>query len=157
MFKRGLEPPDPFREREILARFMTQDGMSLSAMAAMGSVLVVLLPEIDRCDRWLAAVKAARPGIEAAGIRLALVHPGAEDEALAALARHELQYLARVADSDRDLYRHFELSQVKRMLGGFRQLPGLVWITRSEIEAVVRPTRDDRPPPMGPNATNATN
>jgi len=153
MFQRGLVPPDPFRDRGVFETAVTQDGMSLATMAAMGRVLIVLLPALDRARPWLEAVRAARPRLESDGWRLVLVHW--EVEAQAALEAHDLQYLARIADSERSLYRHFELQEAKRMLGGRRQLPGLVWLEEGELAGIERPVWDQRVP-MRLIATNPT-
>ncbi|MHC4938103.1 MAG: hypothetical protein ACYTHK_03950 [Planctomycetota bacterium] len=144
MFQRGLVPPDPFRDKGPLERAVTQDGMSLETLASMGNVLLVLLPALDRARPWLAAVAATRPRWEAEGWRLALVHQ--ESDAGAALAVHDLQYVARIADPDRTLYRHFQLGEAKRLLGSRRQLPGLVWLERGEVAAIERPAWDQKVP-----------
>jgi len=113
MFQRGLTPPDPFGDRSPLEQARSQDDMSLQTFAELGRVLVVFLPALGGvfCRELLARIEAARPKVERKGVRLALVHMGDDDEARAELERYELQYVARVADPERVLHRHFELAE----------------------------------------------
>lgn len=156
MFQRGLTPPDPFPETDVLERARTQDAMSLQAMAALGRVLVVLLPALDRAAAWLEAVREARARLEERGYRLVLVHMAPDEEARAAFGRYALQYLARISDPGRALYRHFGLGEASRLLGPPRQLPGLIWLEGGEIAHAERPRWDQKAPlrligPRGPN------
>ena len=123
MFQRGLTPPDPFRQREPLAEARTQDGMSVQALGQFGRLLLVFLPALGGmfCRDLLARVRDARSQIETLHIRLVLVHMGPDAEAERELTRFDLQYLARVEDSERALYRHFELGEAsarKRLPNG---------------------------------------
>jgi peroxiredoxin len=129
VFREGLRPPNPFRRREPLEAAMTQDGMSLAELARLGPVLVVCLPALDGrpCRKLLAALAEKRREIEGSGTRIVCVHMARDDEAHAALAPHDLQYVARIADPERTLYAHFGLGQTKpRLFGRPRQLPGTV-------------------------------
>ena len=158
MFQRGLTPPDPFRERSVLESARTQDSMSLQALAALGRVLVVLLPALGRANSWLKAVREARPRLEEQGLRLVLVHTESDAEARARFEPFDLQYLARIADPERALYRHFEIGEARRLVGPPRQLPGLVWLEGGEVVGVERPRWDQKAPlrligPFGPNRT----
>jgi len=146
MFQRGLTPLDPFGERDVLETARTQDSMSLRTLASMGRVLVVLLPALERARPWLEAVRAARPRLETDGLRLVLVHFDEDLQAVAVLARHDLQYVARIADPERALYARFELGEARRMLGPVRQLPGLVWFEAGDVERVERPRWDQSVP-----------
>ena len=87
--------------------------MSLQTLAELGRVLVVFLPALGGvfCRELLARIESVRLEVEHKGVRLALVHMGDDDEARAELERYELQYVARVADPERVLHRHFELAE----------------------------------------------
>jgi len=111
VFREGLRPPDPFRERPPLERLLTQDGMSLDALSRLGPLLVVCLP--DRGERGLLAEVAAHRGaIERSGVRLALVHPAEAPPELP----EALRYVARVADPALGLYAFLGLGRTKGTL-----------------------------------------
>jgi hypothetical protein len=118
VFREGLRPPDPFREVEPLDAARTQDGMTLRALADLGPVLVVCLPELPRAASWLKRVAARRAEWEREGKRICLVHTGTDDEARAACVPHGLDYVARVADPDRKLYEWFGLGEKRPGLLG---------------------------------------
>ncbi|MHC4931298.1 MAG: hypothetical protein ACYTGV_03810, partial [Planctomycetota bacterium] len=103
MFREGLQPPSPFREREPLREAVTQDGMSLKALSGLGPLLVLCLPALGSrfCRRLLRDLAAQRAVVEQAGVRVALVHMGSDSEAVAELESFELHYVARVADPAR--------------------------------------------------------
>jgi len=153
MFRRGLTPPDPFFERGALESAQTQDSVSLKTLASMGPLVIFLLPALDRARPWLEAIARARLRLETEGRRLVLVHTGTDGEAGAVFAGYDLSYVARVADPDRALYRHFELGTKKRLLGKERQLPGIVWLDGGEVRRVERPDWDQSSP-MGLIDTN---
>lgn len=121
MFREGLRPPDPFRERPPLETLLTQDGMSLAALSRLGPLLVVCLP--DRGERrLLAEVAERRAGIEKGGTRLALVFPSAAPPVLP----EPLRFVARVLDPALALHAAFGLGRTAGSL--FRratQRPGL--------------------------------
>lgn len=111
MFREGLRPPDPFRERPPLEAARTQDGMSLKALAALSRVVVVCLPELDRAGDMLRDVAARRAEWERGGARVVLVHMATDAEARAAFEPFDLHFVARIADPGRRLYRHFGLPE----------------------------------------------
>ncbi len=137
MFREGLRPPDPFREIPPLEAARTQDGMSLQVLSELSPVLVVCLPALGErgCREMLKDVAASREAIEGAGTRLAMVHMGNEAEAAAEFARHDMQYVARIADPQRRLYAFFELgTEPKGLLRrGERQLPGVFLLSNNKI------------------------
>lgn len=141
MFREGLRPPDPFRERPPLESLCTQDGISVKALSAMGPVLLLLLPEVRgrRGQGMLKAFAAARGGIERAGVRVALVH---FDDA-GDLAAFDLAYVARVFDPERKLYAHFGLGSSPRgLLRRETQDAGAFLLRDGEV---VREGRGDAP------------
>ena len=141
MFREGLRPRDPFRERPPLEAACTQDGMSLLTLSEMAPVLLLLLPEVRgrRGQGMLKALAAARGDIERAGVRVALVH---FDE-IGDLGPFDLAYVARIADPERKLYAHLGLGSSPR--GLFRresQDAGAFLLRKGEI---VREGRGDAP------------
>ncbi|MHC4953672.1 MAG: hypothetical protein ACYTGZ_07265 [Planctomycetota bacterium] len=163
MFQRGLTPPDPFRPRAPLEAACTQDGMSLLALGEFGRLLLVFVPALGSMftRELLARVQEERSRIETLKIRLVIVHMGPDADAESELARFDLQYLARVEDPERELYRHFELGEASvkkrlhpavlshaigavrhgrgRVVGSTAQLPGAVLLSGGEVEAAARP------------------
>ena len=76
------------------------------------------------CRETLADLRVQRSRIEAAGVRIALVHMSPDAEAAAFFARYSLDGISRFSDPGRGLYRRFALRR-----GGWRQLFGLaVWV-----------------------------
>lgn len=141
MFREGLRPPDPFRERPPLEALCTQEGISVKTLSSMSPVLLVLLPDVRgrRGQGMLKALAAARGDIERAGVRVVLVH---FDDA-GDLAPFDLAYVARVSDPERRLYAHFGLgSSPKGLLRREAQEAG-VFLLRDG--AVVREGRGDAP------------
>ncbi|MDH3590979.1 MAG: hypothetical protein OER88_03820 [Planctomycetota bacterium] len=134
MFREGLRPPDPFREKEPLEAAVTQDGMSIDALSRLAPVVLVCLPSLP-CDKLLAALAKQRPSIEAAGARLALAH---FDGDASALVPHDLDYVARIADPERRLYAHFELGTVRSFFKTV-QLPGAFVVVEGEATVAWRP------------------
>ena len=148
MFREGLRPPDPFREIPPLEAARTQDGMSLQALSDLSPVLVVCLPALNerRCREMLKDVAASRESIEENGTRLAIVHMACDADAAAEFARHDLQYVARVSDPDRELYAFFELGTERKSLlrRAHRQLPGAFLVSNGKlIKSHRTPTRPD--------------
>jgi hypothetical protein len=141
VFREGLRPPDPFRERPPLEAACTQEGISVKTLSAMSPVLLLLLPEVRgrRGQGMLRALAAVRGGIERAGVRVVLVHfddPGD-------LAAFDLAYVARVADPERRLYAHFGLgTSPKGLLRREAQEAGVFLLRNGEV---VREGRGDAP------------
>ena len=153
MFREGLRPPDPFRDRPALERLETQEGMTLATLSGFSPVIVICLPAFDHkdCARVMTEVAAARPALEDAGARLALVHMAAnDDDAKTALATADLQYVIRIGDPGRELYATFEIGETtgRRMLvmkGEPQQLPGAVLLQDAEVRAAIRPASFGEP------------
>jgi len=164
VFQRGLTPPDPFRPRVPLEELRTQDAMSVKVLGELGPLLLVFLPALGGifCRELLERVRESRPAIEKRRVRLILIHMGEADEDLEELARFDLQYVARIADPERELYGHFELGESKavdrlrpavlgRALGAMRhgrgrrrrratnQLPGAVHFRDGSVLGALRP------------------
>lgn len=138
MFREGLRPPDPFRERDPLDA-QTQDGVSLRVMSGMSPVLVVCLPAWRAARALLEELAARRDEIERKGTRIALVHMASQEEAHRELEPLDLHFLARVADPDREIYAALGLKEVKRFWAGSRQLPGAFLLVDGEIRKEFRP------------------
>ena len=144
MFREGLRPPDPFRRGPPLEEARTQDGMSLKAVSEMGPALVVCLPELGTrtCRRLLRRVAAERAAIEGEGVRLVLVHPSPDPEAVAAFAPYGLEYVMRISDADRALYDHFELRRARSgILRREEQLAGAFLLRDFEVKRAGRSKR----------------
>ena len=141
MFREGLRPPDPFRDRPPLEALCTQDGISMKTFSEMSPVLLLLLPEVRgrRGQGMLKALASVRGDIERAGIRVALVHfDDAPD-----LGPFDLAYVARIADPERKLYAHFGLGSSPRgLLRRESQDAGAFLLRNGEI---VREGRGDAP------------
>jgi len=145
MFREGLRPPNPFRERPVLETARTQDGMSIDALSRMSPVLVVCLPDSrGRAGRrMLRELAAARHGIERAGVRIVLVHYDDVSEALAPL---DLAYVARIADPERKLYAHFGLAEEPRgLLRRRAQQPRAFLLRNGEVVREARGPGPDYP------------
>ena len=141
MFREGLRPPDPFRDRPPLEASCTQDGISVKTLSAMSPVLLLLLPEVRgrRGQGMLKAIAAARGDLERAGVRVALVHFDETGD----LAPFNLAYVARVFDPERKLYAHFGLGASPRgLLRRESQDAGAFLLRNGEI---VREARGDEP------------
>lgn len=110
----------------VLGTLRDQRGTSLRRLTDDGPTLVVLLRHAGCvfCREAIADLSGKRAAIEAAGVRLVLVHMG-DDATLAPIAdKHGLGDVSRVSDPERLLYRALELRR-----GGIRQLFGLkVWM-----------------------------
>ena len=141
-------PPSPFREKDPLELAETQDGMSLLALSRLGPLLVVCLPASPR--RWLERVAAERRAIEEAGGRIALVHR--DERAVEEIRRCGLEYLARVADPGRAVYRALKLGEGggglwARLRGtAGERLPGAVVLRDGAERAAFRPASAGAPP-----------
>ena len=130
MFREGLRPPDPFQEKDPLEAARTQDGMSLKTLGELSPVLIVLLPSRPR--KMLEQLEARRAAIEKAGTRIVIVFAAPPE-----LEKHDLQYLARIEDKERKLYRHFGLEEKKRLLGGTAQEGGVFLLEGGEVRPSV--------------------
>ncbi len=64
---------------------------------------------------------------------------GSQEAAHRELEPHDLHFLARVADPDREIYAAFGLKEVKRFWAGPRQLPGAFLLVDGEIRKEFRP------------------
>lgn len=119
----GEYPRSAFRgsPREAMANALTEDGTSLLDLSRRGPHLVVFLRQSGCifCRESLRELERQRASIEAAGVRIALVHMGMPDEGEALLAPYALDDVAVVSDPLRELYAAFQLSQ-----GSFGQLFG---------------------------------
>jgi len=154
MFREGLRPPNPFRDRDPLDVARTQDDLSLLALSRLGPVLAVCAPELGthRGHVFLKTLAAHRRDLEERRIRIVVVHPGTEPEARAELEPHGLHYLARVADPERALYRRFELGAAEpgllaRAVGRPpRQLPGAFLLRDGAVVREWRATAPDQRP-----------
>ena len=115
MFREGLRPPNPHRDRDPLDFARTQDEMSLRALSRLGSVLALCAPAMGshRCRVFLKWLAAHRDRIEGRRLRIVVVHTGTEEQARAETELYDLQYLARIADPERALYRRFGLGETK--------------------------------------------
>jgi hypothetical protein len=140
VFREGLRPPDPFRDRPVLETALTQDGMSLKTLSGMSPVLVVCLPEARgrRGQAMLRGLAEVRDDIERAGVRVALVHFDPCD-----LEPLDLAYVARIADPERRLYAHFGLGSSPRGLLRRESQDSGAFLLRSG--EVVREARGDAP------------
>jgi len=142
VFREGLRPVDPFRERPPLEALCTQEGISVKTLSAMSPVLLLLLPEVGgrRGQGMLKTLAAARNDIERAGVRIALVHFDDASDALAAL---DLAYVARIHDPERKLYAHFGLGTAPRgLLRREGQEAGAFLLRDGEV---LRESRGDAP------------
>jgi hypothetical protein len=83
-----------------LAEATTQSGTSLAAVSRSSPVLLVLLRHSGCifCREAIADLAAALPRIEAAGLRLVVVHQGADDDIRPLLARCGIERIDRISD-----------------------------------------------------------
>jgi hypothetical protein len=141
VFREGLRPPNPFRDRDPMETAHTQDDMTLKTLSELAPTLVVCLPELggNWCRRMLQDLAAQRAEIEKSGTRLVLVHMAGDADA--ALRPHDLGYVARIADPDRDLYRRFGLEERPRLLRTPEQLPGVFLLENSEVRGKLEAER----------------
>ena len=108
-----------------LAEATTQTGRSLAEVSRESPLLLVLLRHSGCifCREAIADLAAALPRIEAAGLRLGIVHQGIDADIRPLLARHGIDRVDRISDPEKRLYRAFELPR-----GSFGQLFGpAVW------------------------------
>ena len=94
-----------------LAAAHTQTGASLADLSRQGPVLLLFLRHSGCvfCREAIADAAAALPQIEAAGVRLVLVHQGSDDDLRPLLARYNVPAVDRVSDPSTTLYRSLEL------------------------------------------------
>ena len=100
----------------------TQSGQTLAALSEASPVLLVFLRHAgcSFCREAIGDVARERGVIEAAGVRIVLVHMG-DSEAIEKLTkRYGLGAVDRICDPDRKLYQAFGLKR-----GRLRQLFGL--------------------------------
>jgi hypothetical protein len=109
-----------------LAAATSQSGASLDTLSRESPVLLVLLRHSGCifCREAIADLAAALPRIEAAGLRLVVVHQGTEDDIRPLFVRHGIDQVDRISDPGKQLYRALELPR-----GSFGQLFGpAVWV-----------------------------
>ena len=104
-----------------------QDGDSLAETSRHQTLMVVFLRHFGCtfCREAMTDLARRRREIEAAGVRIVVVHMSDDDRAFEILTQYELQSVDRVADADCELYRAFGLGR-----GAWRQLFGLEVILR---------------------------
>jgi len=103
-----------------------QEHRTIDALSKNQPVLLVFLRHFGCtfCREALADLRVQRSRIEAAGVRIALVHMSPDAEAESFFARYALDDVARFSDPGRGLYRRFELRR-----GTWSQLFGFsVWM-----------------------------
>jgi peroxiredoxin len=104
----------------------TQAGQRLADLYEASPVLLVFLRHAGCtfCREALADVARDRDAIEAAGVRIVLVHMGDSDAIEELIGRYGLAGVDRISDPKRKLYRAFGLSR-----GSLRQLfgPKVLW------------------------------
>lgn len=150
-----------------------QNGTSLTDLSMKSPALVVCVRHFGCtfCREALADLARMRPGIEADGTRIVLVHMGTEDEAAYMLNRYGLEGLSRISDPLRRVYRALELRRGSwgSLLGGsvwlrgfravvleghgvgvpkgdLRQMPGVFLMSKGEVLRAYRhKTSADRP------------
>jgi peroxiredoxin len=108
------------------AEVYDQFGQTLNSLSRDQPLLVVFLRHFGCtfCREALADLRVQRSRIEAAGVRIALVHMNPDADAAAFFARYDLAGVARFSDPARGLYRRFELRR-----GRWSQLFGWgVWL-----------------------------
>ncbi len=158
---------------EQLERFNTQDGNSLNALSQTTPIMLVFLRHFGSpfCRESLSNISRKRQQIEAAGLRIVLVHMASDEEAMAFFTRYNLDDLPRVSDPQCELYRAFGLikgsfSQIAgmriffkairaaflsrhglgRITGDFFQMPGVFIIHKSRMFGGYRPSNvSDQP------------
>jgi hypothetical protein len=104
---------------------ISQQGETIVALSEAAPLLLLFLRHAGCtfCRQALADVARRREALEAAGIRLGLVHMGSERDAAATFAAYGLGDLPRFSDQRCDLYREFGLER-----GGWWQIWGpKVW------------------------------
>jgi len=109
-----------------IAAVPDQNGQTIDDLSRDQPVLLVFLRHFGCtfCREALTDLRVQRSRIEAAGVKVALVHMVSDLEAARFFARYELADVARFSDPGRSLYRRFELRR-----GGWKQLLSFaVWI-----------------------------
>ena len=110
---------------DALDQFVSQQGVSLRELSDQSPVLVVFLRHAGCtfCRQALADLSKQRPSLEAAGVEVALVHMGQEDDSDSLFQRYGWEQAHRFSDPECQLYRSFGLAR-----GKLSQLFGLkVW------------------------------
>lgn len=109
-----------------LGEARTGSGRSVADLSREGPVLLVFLRHTGCtfCREAIADLAESMERIRGAGVRVVLVHQGADDDLRPLLERHGLGGLERVSDPDARLYESLELGR-----GSFGQLFGpSVWL-----------------------------
>lgn len=159
---------------EALDTARTQYGDRVAVLSRRDPLLLVFLRHTGCvfCREALADIATRRAGIEAGGVRIALVHMDNDDErARLVFANHQLADLPRIADPQRELYRAFGLGRgqlgqlfgwrvlrrgldalvrgrhsVGALVGDGFQMPGVFLIVNGEVvRSFVHQTAADRP------------
>src|SRR5208283_1963466 len=109
----------------------TQSGQTLAALSEASPVLLVFLRHAGCtfCREAIGDVARERGVIEAAGVRIVLIHMGDSEAVEKLIGRYGLGGVDRICDPDRKLYQAFGLKR-----GRLRQLfgPKVLWRTLSE-------------------------
>jgi hypothetical protein len=107
----GNLPPLSFDEA--LHTFRSQHGRTLAELSAGQPLLLVFIRHVGCtfCREALADLAAQRSPLEAAGLRLAVVHMSSPANAAALLARYGLDDIDQFSDPDCRLFRAFELAR----------------------------------------------
>jgi peroxiredoxin len=157
-----------FRSNQIdaalLASYQTQTGETLADLTAQSSLLLVFLRHFGCtfCREAVDEVAKKRATIESRGTRLAFVHLGTEEKAMAFFVPYGLEDAPRIADPDGKLYEAFGLARAElrqylnqesilRMLvawlnghfvglpaGDVQRMPGAFLVVHGEIRKAFR-------------------
>ncbi|QGJ70600.1 Alkyl hydroperoxide reductase/ Thiol specific antioxidant/ Mal allergen [Planctomycetales bacterium 10988] len=151
----------------------SQTGKTLSELSSNKPVLVVFLRHAGCtfCRQALADLQTQRSELETAGVQLAIVHMGAEEEAQAFFKKYDLEEIPRFSDPKQRLYRSFGLGSgnlnqlfgrpvwsrgfraclleghgVGKLVGDGFQMPGVFLLEAGQVKHVFRhQAASDRP------------
>ena len=137
--KTSLAPPGADSAKrtldEVNHQFVDQSGRSIAALSNGQSLLIVFLRHsgCTFCREALADLREQRPRLEAAGLKLVVVHMGDEAAGLALTSPYGLQDVSRISDPSCTLYRGYDLERgrVSQLLG-----PAVWW--RGFLAAIVQ-------------------
>jgi peroxiredoxin len=137
--KASLAPPGADAAQrtldEVNHQFVDQSGRSIAALSSGQSLLIVFLRHsgCTFCREALADLREQRPRLEAAGLKLVVVHMGDESAGLALTSPYGLQDISRISDPSCTLYRAYDLERgrVSQLLG-----PAVWW--RGFLAAIVQ-------------------
>lgn len=149
----------------------TKDGVDLATLSLLSPVMVVFLRHAGCmfCRETIAEVARLRPSLEAAGVKIVLVHHGRSSTMESLLRKKGLGGLDNIYDSDRSLYRAFGLRRGSAsQVFGFRiwprafsalrkhgaglpagdpfQMPGVFLLHQCELVQSFRPRRISEQP-----------